>query len=382
MSTDTRKRAGSTARTALTLLSVALTLTLLVTPGSARAAGENAEKILSFSSLITVNPDASMTVSETIRVRVTGEQIKRGIFRDFPTTYTDPAGNRYVVGFAVASVTRDGKPEAHHTEKRTNGIRVYMGRKDHRVPPGEHSYTLTYTTDRQLGFFKRHDELYWNVTGNGWDFQIDTVEAAVVPPPGVPSGSLTLEAYTGPSGAKRRDYRAAAAPDGGAVFRTTRPLAPREGLTIVVGWPKGFVAEPYVFGGHGGRPLRTPVPGRAHPGAVRRVPALRRRPGGRAAVDGAVYRLTLPRIRGRRRRLPAPLVLGLLGQLPDRQFRGIGRKLPERCDFLIGKRPGLELRGRRRLLGRRRQGRRLVASAPTPLLCRGFLNRKQFLCFS
>ncbi len=110
-----------------------------------------------------------MNVSETIHVRVTGEQIKRGIFRDFPTTYTDPAGNRYVVGFAVASVTRDGKPEAHHTEKRANGIRVYMGRKDHRVPPGEHSYTLTYTTDRQLGFFKQHDELYWNVTGNGWD---------------------------------------------------------------------------------------------------------------------------------------------------------------------------------------------------------------------
>jgi hypothetical protein len=31
---------------------------------------------------------------------------------------------------------------------------------------------------------------------------------------------------------------------GTALFRTTRSLAPNEGLTIVVGWPKGFVQEP------------------------------------------------------------------------------------------------------------------------------------------
>jgi uncharacterized membrane protein YgcG len=230
------------ARASLGLLGIALML--IAFPGGACDAGETAEKILSFSSRITVNPDASMTVSETIRVRVTGEEIKRGIYRDFPTTYTDPSGNRYVVGFVVASVTRDGKPEVHHTEKLANGVRIYMGRKDYRLPPGEHGYTFSYTTNRQLGFFREHDELYWNVTGNGWNFQIDAVEAAVAPPPGVPSGSLALEAYTGPSGAKGRDYRAAVAPDGSAVFRTTRPLAPGEGLTIVVGWPKGFVAEP------------------------------------------------------------------------------------------------------------------------------------------
>ncbi len=41
------------------------------------------------------------------------------------------------------------------------------------LPPGEYTYTFIYETDRQLGFFPEFDELYWNVTGNDWNFPID-----------------------------------------------------------------------------------------------------------------------------------------------------------------------------------------------------------------
>ena len=206
-------------------------------------AASPSERILSFDSRIMVNPDAGMLVTETIKVLSTGEQIRRGIFRDFPTTYKDRAGNPYVVGFTVQGITRDDKPEAWHTENLANGVRVYMGRKENLLPPGEHTYTLTYRTDRQLGFFRDHDELYWNVTGNGWTFSIDRASASVELPPGVPGLNL-LEAYTGPAGAKGQAYKAETTPEGRAVFRTTQKLAPHEGLTIVVGWPKGFVREP------------------------------------------------------------------------------------------------------------------------------------------
>ena len=127
-----------------------------------------------------------MRVTETIRVVAAGDQIRRGIFRDFPTSYRDRLGNRTTVEFAVQAISRNGQPEEWHTEKLSNGVRVYMGRKDHFLPPGEHVYTLTYRTDRQLGFFKDHDELYWNVTGNGWAFPIERVSATVELPPGVP----------------------------------------------------------------------------------------------------------------------------------------------------------------------------------------------------
>jgi hypothetical protein len=171
----------------------------LVISGTGIAAASS-ERILSFSSEITVDPDASMLVTETIKVVSSGDQIKRGIYRDFPTTYQDRAGNTYVVGFAVQAVGRDGTPEAHHTEALSNGFRIYMGRKEVLLPPGEHTYTLSYRTDRQLGFFKDHDELYWNVTGNGWIFPIETASATVLPPPGVPADRIAPRGLHGPHG--------------------------------------------------------------------------------------------------------------------------------------------------------------------------------------
>ena len=214
---------------------------VVIGTGIAPAASET---ILSFASHISVDPDAGMRVTETIKVASAGEQIKRGIFRDFPTTYKDHAGNKYTVGFAILAVARDGKPEAYHTETLSNGVRIYMGRKEYLLPPGEYTYTLSYRTDRQLGFFKDHDELYWNVTGNGWNFPIETASATVVLPRGSPADKMTVQGYTGPTGAKGQHFTATVTPDGKAVFRTTRRLNAREGLTIVVNWPKGVVSEP------------------------------------------------------------------------------------------------------------------------------------------
>ncbi|MDO8944837.1 MAG: DUF2207 domain-containing protein, partial [Desulfobacterales bacterium] len=231
-----------TARPSFFRTALAVMLTLVISGTGITAAAS--ERILSFSSEITVDPDASMLVTETIKVVSSGDQIKRGIYRDFPMTYKDRAGNNYVVGFAIQAVARDGTPEAHHTETLSNGIRIYMGRKDVLLPPGEHTYTLSYRTDRQLGFFKDHDELYWNVTGNGWIFPIETASATVAPPPGLPDDRIVLAGYTGPTGATGQNFTAALTPGGKAVFKTTRRLNAHEGLTIVVSWPKGFVREP------------------------------------------------------------------------------------------------------------------------------------------
>ena len=48
--------------------------------------------IRDFKSFIVVAPDGSMTVTETITVNSTGQEIRRGIIRDFPTTYKDRLG--------------------------------------------------------------------------------------------------------------------------------------------------------------------------------------------------------------------------------------------------------------------------------------------------
>jgi uncharacterized membrane protein YgcG len=202
------------------------------------------ERILSFHSDIAVGADAGMEVRETIRVHAEGNQIRHGIYRDFPTQYRDRFANRVHIDFKPESLTRDGKGEPFHTEGQANGVRVYFGASDTLLDPGDYTYVLHYRTTRQLGFFEGFDELYWNVTGNGWDFPISEAGAAVTLPGSVAPSQLKLEAYTGEQGAKGRDYAASADAPSHATFRTTRALAPREGLTIVVGFPKGLVVAP------------------------------------------------------------------------------------------------------------------------------------------
>jgi uncharacterized membrane protein YgcG len=215
--------------------SVLLTLlAALVLPAAAE------ERILSFDSEITVAPDGTLAVRETLQVKVEGNRIQRGIFRDFPTTYSTADGRQIVVGFQFVDALRDGKPERWRTEPRGNGVRVYLGSASVTLPRGEHVYVLEYRTDRQMGYFADHDELYWNVTGNGWDFRIDRATATVLLPDNIPRNEIQLEAYTGPQGGKGKDYRAEIR-DGSPHYSTTGALGVREGLTIVASWPKGYI---------------------------------------------------------------------------------------------------------------------------------------------
>ena len=83
----------------------------------------SSERIISYDSDIIINVDGSMIVTETIKVEALGINIKRGIFRDFPTRYKDQYGNNYNVRFELLSVLRDGRPDGYHTENLSNGIR-------------------------------------------------------------------------------------------------------------------------------------------------------------------------------------------------------------------------------------------------------------------
>ncbi len=202
------------------------------------------ERILRYHSDITVNADGTMDVIETIRVRAEGARIRRGIYRDFPTDYRDRFGNKVRVGFELQQVRRDGRAEPHHTERRSNGIRIYAGSRDVFLRSGEYEYAFHYRVSRMLGFFDDHDELYWNVTGNGWDFIIDRASASVTLPDSVASDDITIEGYTGAFGSAGQDYVASVDGQGRAQIRTTGPLPRRNGLTLVASWPKGHVAEP------------------------------------------------------------------------------------------------------------------------------------------
>ena len=202
------------------------------------------ERILAYDSSITVHADATMDVVETIRVRAEGQNIRRGIYRDFPTDYEDRFGNDYRVNFEVVAVRRDDAPESYHTERLSNGVRVYVGSSQRYLTAGEYTYTIHFRTNRQLGYFDGHDELYWNVTGHGWIFPIDSASAIVSLPKSVAPEDIAIEGYTGRTGSSEQSYDTEVTGDGTVRIWTTRRLNAYEGLTLVVAWPKGEVLEP------------------------------------------------------------------------------------------------------------------------------------------
>ncbi len=203
-----------------------------------------AKRILDYNSGIEVRSDASMVVTKTIRVVSAQIEIRHGIYREFPTEYTDRLGNHYVVEFELLGATRDGAPESTRVENQANGKRIYLGRSDFLLPKGEYTYTITYTTNRQLGFFPDHDEPFWNVTGNGWAFAIEHASAEVHLPANGPATDVRISGYTGPQGAMASELTSSTNPDGTFQFETTRALPPNSGLTILLTFPTGYFTPP------------------------------------------------------------------------------------------------------------------------------------------
>lgn len=202
------------------------------------------ERILNYDIEVWIRQDGALDVAERITVRAEGDQIRRGIYRDFPTRYRDRYGNRIVVDLQVLSVQRNDQAEPWFTEPMDNGVRIDTGNDNFLPQPAEHTFTLRYRTTRQLGFFGDHDELYWNAIGTGWAFPIDGGQVDVHLPVPIEPERMSAEGYTGYQGARGNDYEAKLVGPGHARWRLTRALQPNEGFTIVLSFPKGVISAP------------------------------------------------------------------------------------------------------------------------------------------
>ncbi|HEY1637248.1 MAG TPA: DUF2207 domain-containing protein [Rhizomicrobium sp.] len=200
------------------------------------------ERITNYDSKIEVARNGALTVTETISVIAEGDRIRHGIYRDFPTTYTDKFGRRVHVGFDVLRVTRDGHEEPYDLSSIDSGQRIKVGSANSFVSSGPHTYAITYATDRQIGFFRDYDELYWNVTGNFWAFPIDRAEATI----DLPAGARVTQyaSYTGSAGSRANNARCQQWSGRTLHCWTTAPLGSNEGLTVAVGFAKGAVLPP------------------------------------------------------------------------------------------------------------------------------------------
>jgi hypothetical protein len=71
------------------------------------------------------------------------------------------------------------------------------------------------------------DELYWNVTGNGWEFPIDAASVGIVLPADYQRNELEIGAWTGLKGSKGQDWRFGPITGRTISLETTRPRCER-----------------------------------------------------------------------------------------------------------------------------------------------------------
>ena len=218
------------------LLAAFALLVALGSPAFAR------EEIRAMASDVTLRVDGSVLVVETIDIRAEGDQIRRGIYRDIPVTMLGEQGNKIRIALDVQAVTRDGKPEKFRVERVGDFRRIWIGNSEVLLRRGDYRYVVTYAMERMARPTDGGDELYWNATGNYWDFPIRDAVARIRLPDSAVIDRLV--AYTGPLGSRERAVTITRESDHTAIFRSRRELAPGEGMTIALSFQKGVVSYP------------------------------------------------------------------------------------------------------------------------------------------
>lgn len=200
------------------------------------------ERIHSFDVGIVVHEDGDIDVTETIVVTAEGRSINRGIYRALPRFFALDNGSRIRYGYDVDSVTRNGEREPYDIYNEGNARIIRIGDEDVFLPRGmRQTYQIRYSVKNQIRYFEDHDELYWNVTGNYWEFPIDSARAQITFPDG--TRITGYDGYTGGFGTSGSDYSARQTQNG-IIFQSTRGFGAEEGLTISVSIPKGVIEPP------------------------------------------------------------------------------------------------------------------------------------------
>jgi len=199
------------------------------------------ERINSFHTDLTVAADGQLTVTEEINIHAEGDEFKRGIVRRLPLRFQDHNGRQQRVKYELSTVEIFGATSPYHTATEGDDFVLYVGSEGNFLEPGDYPYRITYTTKGQVGFFPEYDEIYWNVSGNGWNFMIGSISARIHLPTSAQVKQTAC--YTGSFGSTEKVCTDSII-DAHTVNFQGRSLYPYEGLTVAVGFQKGVVAEP------------------------------------------------------------------------------------------------------------------------------------------
>jgi len=202
---------------------------------------DSSEQIESFDVYITVNKDSSVNIIENISYNFDDLE-RHGIYRYIPYLY-ERNGYNYKLRMKVVSVTdENGNSMPYTTSKSSGEYEVKIGDADVHVT-GLKEYNIEYKVERAINYFDDYDEFYWNVTGTEWLIPIKGAGAYVALPGSISQSEIQYACYTGIYGAE--DQNCSINHQNNKVdLISDIELDEYEGLTIVLGWPKGVVTPP------------------------------------------------------------------------------------------------------------------------------------------
>lgn len=210
---------------------------LLLVAGSGGLA--RAEIIRSFDAAIRLQKDTTLDVTETIVMDFENSQ-RHGIYRKIPVRYNRYKG-QYTIHLKVLGVDDGtGRDWKYQTSRMGRDLNIKIGDPDKTIS-GVHTYRIRYQVRRAVNFFGGAPEVYWNVTGDQWQYPMQQASARFYPPPGVKVADVKTTSYVGPPGSRqaaqvqRRDDH---------IVYYTYDLPPGSGLTMVAGMPAGSVEAP------------------------------------------------------------------------------------------------------------------------------------------
>lgn len=202
------------------------------------------ERIHGFEVNIEINSDSSLDITETIDYDF--ETLERhGIYRDIPYKYNVRGGNFNLRLSDFLVEDESGKPYKLKVSNNKDYKRLRIGDED-KLITGTHTYVIKYKVKRAINFFNDHDELYWNATGDEWARPIATAMAFVRLPQNVSENDLQLKCFKGTTGSQQ-ECEIAQFNQGSETIFATENVMSGQGMTIVLGWPKGIVNQPSVW---------------------------------------------------------------------------------------------------------------------------------------
>lgn len=204
---------------------------------AAPAAADTGWAIDGFRADITIRPDGSLAIIESVDVDFDGLQ-KQGIFRDIPTRYQYDDTHDRLYRLSVRGVTdASGRGVPYQVSVGDTMTEIKIGDAN-RTVSGKQTYRISYTVAGALNAFADHDELYWNVNGDQWGVPTTIASATVLVP--VAGALQRVTCFQGPSGSTEPCN--AGIVGNVASFGATRPFSPGEQLTIVTALKPGAVA--------------------------------------------------------------------------------------------------------------------------------------------